>query len=375
MVSQQLLDYVRQQSAAGVSKEEISKSLIAAGWQASDVHEALSQTIAQPSSVPLSNTNSVTTTRTPLNAGRFERLSRFVTSKNEENPRIGKELIKSVAIYLLAILANFILQIALAVLLGPLAFFLLDFTGIIGPLVVIVFIVRGVQLFLKTRSIVLVLVSVVAPLVIIPSMIVFAISMYSTPTIGFNLYDLPINLFAPETDYIMKKHNLSELNDLASKIKVHPAEICVTGEYRGGRLEWRGDIQFPSGNKSYVAFMGLLENPPGEPRASSGSGLALEAANGTFQPIDTTNQLIGRSDFPADGNFHTWLVSYLLDHVSDKENTINFYYLDSTVSGADQSSLKSFYTLTVPESLIQEAQNRLGKVKNTTNSGEVCVQL
>ena len=54
MINQQLLDYVRQQLAAGVSKEEISKSLIAAGWQASDVNEALNPTVTQPPT-PLSN--------------------------------------------------------------------------------------------------------------------------------------------------------------------------------------------------------------------------------------------------------------------------------------------------------------------------------
>ncbi len=48
MVSPQLLEYIRQQQAAGVAKEEIMKSLIAAGWQVSDVNEALGLTVAQP---------------------------------------------------------------------------------------------------------------------------------------------------------------------------------------------------------------------------------------------------------------------------------------------------------------------------------------
>ena len=71
MINQQLLDYVRQQLAAGVSKEEISKSLIAAGWQASDVNEALNQITVQRSSAPLSKTNPIPT-QIPVNVRRFE---------------------------------------------------------------------------------------------------------------------------------------------------------------------------------------------------------------------------------------------------------------------------------------------------------------
>ncbi len=40
MVNQQLLDYIRQQLAAGVSKEEIIQSLITTGWQGQDINDA-----------------------------------------------------------------------------------------------------------------------------------------------------------------------------------------------------------------------------------------------------------------------------------------------------------------------------------------------
>lgn len=40
MVSSQLLDYIRQQLAAGISKEEIIKSLVANNWQVADINEA-----------------------------------------------------------------------------------------------------------------------------------------------------------------------------------------------------------------------------------------------------------------------------------------------------------------------------------------------
>lgn len=64
MVSPQLLDYVRQQQAAGVPKEEIAKSLIASGWQVSDINEALSPnpTTTQPLPAPLPSAGSMTET-------------------------------------------------------------------------------------------------------------------------------------------------------------------------------------------------------------------------------------------------------------------------------------------------------------------------
>lgn len=45
IVNPQLLEYVRQQSSAGVSKEEISKLLIASGWQVLDINKAFAATI------------------------------------------------------------------------------------------------------------------------------------------------------------------------------------------------------------------------------------------------------------------------------------------------------------------------------------------
>jgi len=39
MINQQLLEYIRQQFATGLSKENIAKSLIASGWQVSDIND------------------------------------------------------------------------------------------------------------------------------------------------------------------------------------------------------------------------------------------------------------------------------------------------------------------------------------------------
>jgi hypothetical protein len=43
MVNQQLLDYIRQQTQQGINNEQIKQSLLANGWQASDIDEAFGQ--------------------------------------------------------------------------------------------------------------------------------------------------------------------------------------------------------------------------------------------------------------------------------------------------------------------------------------------
>lgn len=52
MINPQLLDYIRQQLAGGVSKEDTVKSLIANGWQVPDINEAFSSLEKAPS-IPL----------------------------------------------------------------------------------------------------------------------------------------------------------------------------------------------------------------------------------------------------------------------------------------------------------------------------------
>ena len=51
MVSQQLLDYIKQQSSLGKGKEELTQSLLKNGWQLPDIEQAFA-TIANPSAVP-----------------------------------------------------------------------------------------------------------------------------------------------------------------------------------------------------------------------------------------------------------------------------------------------------------------------------------
>ena len=47
MVNQQILDYIKQQTQQGVSREIITNNLISQGWQSSDVNEAFSQATGQ----------------------------------------------------------------------------------------------------------------------------------------------------------------------------------------------------------------------------------------------------------------------------------------------------------------------------------------
>lgn len=65
MINQQLLDYVRQQtSQAGISRDEVQKTLLAAGWQALDVDEAFkSLGVSRPAGQPL------VVTKPPVSAG------------------------------------------------------------------------------------------------------------------------------------------------------------------------------------------------------------------------------------------------------------------------------------------------------------------
>lgn len=61
MINEQLLEYIKQQLAAGLSRDDIAKTLISSGWQIADINEvfAVAQIPSQssPSSVTVSNLN------------------------------------------------------------------------------------------------------------------------------------------------------------------------------------------------------------------------------------------------------------------------------------------------------------------------------
>ncbi len=64
MLNQQLLDYIKQQLAQGISKEIISTDLLSQGWQQQDINEAFSQSSGQsaPASVGDATKNGKSTT-------------------------------------------------------------------------------------------------------------------------------------------------------------------------------------------------------------------------------------------------------------------------------------------------------------------------
>jgi uncharacterized protein YneF (UPF0154 family) len=52
MVNQQLLDYIKQQLGQNISKEQIKNSLVANGWEVSDVEEGFNAVAPQPAPIP-----------------------------------------------------------------------------------------------------------------------------------------------------------------------------------------------------------------------------------------------------------------------------------------------------------------------------------
>ncbi|MBY0294363.1 hypothetical protein K2Q08_03465 [Patescibacteria group bacterium] len=51
MVNQQLLDYIKQQLAAGTAKDAIQQALVGQGWNVSDIAEAFAALVPQPAPV------------------------------------------------------------------------------------------------------------------------------------------------------------------------------------------------------------------------------------------------------------------------------------------------------------------------------------
>lgn len=273
---------------------------------------------------------------------------------------VQKEFINSAGVLFVSILVNFLLQFVLALFLGPLFFFFNFIPFIIGPLVLVIFIIRGIRLFRKTRRIQLVVVSVAAPFLIFVGLTFVVINMYP------DLKNLPINLFQPETNFVIQKIKTDKLNEIASNIEVNPAKICVTRKdygktYLTGRtgnfwmykwvIEWQGAMKFPQIDGDIGHFYSSINNLPG------GSGASFEVTGGVYQIIDEHTG----SKFPSDGNLHNWKVDYQPNDINGEVNTINFYFMSK-----DQSALseKSYYTLIIPESLIQKIKS-IGEIDNT----------
>ena len=79
MVNQELLNYVRGQLAAGVSKEALTITLTTQGWQVADVSSALAEATSVPRVTP-----------TPLVNSDAEQLAKMIdvgTSLQQQQPR------------------------------------------------------------------------------------------------------------------------------------------------------------------------------------------------------------------------------------------------------------------------------------------------
>jgi hypothetical protein len=94
MVNQQLLDYIKQQTQTGKSKEEITAALLAAGWQANDVEQAfagISSGVPMPVSSELPKSRQILSESWTIYKKRFKTL-------------IGINLIPMLSVFLFSLL-------------------------------------------------------------------------------------------------------------------------------------------------------------------------------------------------------------------------------------------------------------------------------
>ena len=326
-------------------------------------------------------------------------IKRFIYNPmdNKENTNSGKEFLNSTGIFFLLILVNFVVQIILGpLLLGPLFFYFNFIPSIIGPLILIIFMIRGVRLFRKTRSIKLVIVSVVMPILIFPSIILLGITIYPS------LNDLPLNVFKPQIDFIrhsiVQKEQKLKLEKLAADTKVNPSEICVTREYLGEAghqrhmyiwaIEWRGAIKFPQGE--IPDPYGVIVNDI-DAYQIVGAPYIENNGNGIYQRSHPDG---GFGSFLSDGNFHKWKIVFDQAHPVLNENQgykVNFGFLNIKTEAYSEMKMGDYYIVVIPDLLIQKIQS-LYKVENAPGyvmeeyytrpltemerqTGEVCVSL
>jgi len=112
MVNQQLLDYIKQQTQTGKSREEITSALLAAGWQASDVEQAFTN----PSGVPMPAASEIPKSRQILKESwaiyknRFKTLIAIILI-----PTAGYLLLILLGILLTAVATGFLKQSAVSI--------------------------------------------------------------------------------------------------------------------------------------------------------------------------------------------------------------------------------------------------------------------
>lgn len=322
-----------------------------------------------------------------------------MNDKDKENANFGKELINSTGIFLVAILASFVLPIIGTFLFGYVFFYFNFIPFLIGPVVLIIFVIRGIRLFRKTRSIKLVTVSVAVPLLFLPSLIFLGTTLYPP------LNNLPINLFKPQTDFvvhsIVQNIQKTKLEKLATDTKVNPAEVCVVREYLGktyltGRtgdfwayrwnIEWKGSIKFPQGEipNPYGAIVNSVDDYEAD-------GMPyIETTDGMYEPPHTD---AGSGNFLSDGTSHKWkVVIYPYPAFNNGvEYKINLAFSNTKAGSYSEMKMGNYYTVIIPDLLMQKLQD-LYKTENIPGyflkeyntrplteaeqlSGEVCVSL
>lgn len=281
-----------------------------------------------------------------------------------------KILINSLGVLLVSILASFVLQFVAALLLGPLFFYFNFIPFVIGPLVLIIFIIRGVRLFLKTRSIKLVALAVVAPLIIVPSLIMFLTYRYQISN------DLPINIFAPQVNWVTQKVQEAQFEDSLKKLiagtEVNPTEICLIRKSYGDTglvghagsawmyiwaIEWRGAMKFPQGD--ILGIFGIITNDTTD---NGTTGIPyIENADGVYalpNPDYWHNPA-----FSSDGTFHAWQVDF--GTPLDGEHIIKLFYTNEAATNFQETLAGKYYAVTVPEIILQKMQS-LAATENTS---------
>jgi hypothetical protein len=282
-------------------------------------------------------------------------------SKNELTT--SKIVTNSVGILLVSILANFLLPFIAGLLFGPFFFYFNYVTVLIGPVVLIIFLVRGIRLFKDTKSIRLVIGGIIAPLFVLPGILMFCTYLFGVSN------DLPLNIFAPEVNWVIQSihgaQSESSLNNLVAQTEVNPTEICLIRKSYGdtglvGRagsawmyqwaLEWRGAIKSPVGN--VPSIFATITNGGVE---NGTAGIAyIENADRT----QSTNPRIY-----SDGKPHVWKIDF--EAPRDGENTIHLFYTNEAATNYKETLIGKFYLVSVPEILLQKI-NTLSATENTS---------
>jgi hypothetical protein len=287
-------------------------------------------------------------------------------------------------------------------------------TFAIGPLAIIIFIVRGFRLYRK-GNIKLVAISIVLPLLVYLG-VFSAIQSHYTYSRAFNIFSPYISI---ATRKIELNNSVKEYEKLAAGTEVNPTIICATRDkgravgaspvnrtwvYDWG-IEWEGLIKFPQVTISnfHTYIFATIGNTNVQNSILSGGSTYTERANSEFQNIYFESGL-DNNVFQSDGKFHTWKMVYSADPLIDFDlfnrnftpasppdtppyvpapkgagYKIDFYFANERTGIFG----KSYYTLIVPEEVTQKLLNLVRTDESYTRelteservAGTVCATL